>query len=133
MHKGRDKVSAFCYLYKKKQRNHEPARMFWDFIRVRTIRRLLTPLRWAMTICTVSQARSNTSHRRAYSLTARSMQATNSLILTARMRAESSSLTMFVILTTERKKLLRTARTSTTDTSTLTTSTETLSISIPHV
>lgn len=133
MHKGRDKVSAFCYLYKKKQRNHEPARMFWDFIRVRTIRRLLTPLRWAMTICTVSQARSNTSHRRAYSLRARSMQATTSPILIKRQMVRSSNSTMFVISTTARRKPRRTARTSTTDTSTLTTSTETLSTSTPHV
>ena len=61
------------------------------------------------------------------------VQFDGTLKLTARMRAESSSLTMFVILTTERKKLLRTARTSTTDTSTLTMPTETLSISIPPV
>jgi len=27
-HKGRDKFSTFCYLYKKKQRNHERAKMF---------------------------------------------------------------------------------------------------------
>ena len=102
-------------------------------IREQTINPLLIPYLWATTICIVSRVRSNTSHRQVCSLTARSMQAMNSLILTARMRAESSNSTMFVILTTARKKLLRRVRISTTDTSTPMMLTETLSISTPLV
>ena len=81
----------------------------------------------------ITSKKQHLSQTGVHSSTARSTQAMTSPIPMVAQRVRSSSLTMFVILTTERKKLLRTAPISTTDTSTLTMPMETLSISIPLV
>ena len=106
--------------------SYDPLYRLASVIRERTIKQLLIRYLWVTTTCTASRARSNISRRQVCSSRARSTQATNSLILIKRQMAGSSNSTMFVISTTARKKLLRRARISTTDTSTLTMPTESL-------